>query len=81
MFAVDAKGLVCAMKEDLEAVRRTGWDFENVVIEGGAREVMTRREGQRSWWGRGIVGEIPLCQRSSRSPVWCAKTDKVGAES
>jgi hypothetical protein len=68
MFAVDAKGLVCAMKEDLEAVRRTGWDFEKIVIEGGARGVMNRREGQRSWWGRGIVGEIPLSKKSFSIP-------------
>lgn len=56
IFAVDENGLVFGMKDDLEIVRRDGWAFEKVAIEGGVRGVMNRREGQRSWWGSGMFG-------------------------
>jgi hypothetical protein len=54
MFAVDANALDFVMKEELEDGLRKGWAFEKDAIEGGARGVMNRREGQRSWWGSGM---------------------------
>jgi hypothetical protein len=54
IFAVDVNALDFVMKEEAEDDLRTGCAFENVVIEGGARGVMNRREGQRSWWGSGM---------------------------
>jgi hypothetical protein len=58
MFAVDANALDFVMKEELEDGLRKGWAFEKDAIEGGARGVMNRREGQRNWWGSGMFGEI-----------------------
>ena len=68
MVAVDANALEFVMKEGLEVVRRKGWAFEKVVIEGGARGMMNRREGQRSWWGRGMLGELPKVQKAVQIP-------------
>ena len=58
MVAVDANALEFVMKVKLDVVRRKDWAFEKVVIEGRARGAMLRREGQRSWWGRGMSGEF-----------------------
>jgi hypothetical protein len=54
------------MKQGLEVVLRKGWAFEKVAIERGARGVMIRREGQRSWWGSGMFGEIPKSKSCHR---------------
>jgi hypothetical protein len=56
---VDVNALEFVMKVDEQVVLRKGWTFEKVVNEGGARGVIIRREGQRSWWGSGMFGEIP----------------------
>jgi hypothetical protein len=51
---VDVNALEFVMKVDVQVVLRKGWAFEKVVIEGGARGVIIRREGQRNWWGSGM---------------------------
>jgi hypothetical protein len=56
IFVVDENGLGYAMQDDLEVIRKDGGGFEKVAIKGGARGVMNRREGQRSWWGSGMFG-------------------------
>jgi hypothetical protein len=54
ILAVDANALDFVMKEEPRESLWTGCAFEKDAIEGGARGVMNRREGQSSWWGSGM---------------------------